>query len=362
MKTVIILHGTGGSPDGNWFRWLEAKLKARGMEVWLPALPNAERPSLLEWRTFVEKNCPFPINEDTVVIGHSSGAALTLAMTSVMKAGAIVAVSPFVPMSSTYTGTEWDANARLFDVEFDWAAISTNAAKRLIICSDDDPYIPVEVFRYIAEQIDTEITMLPSQGHFNLEKSETYREFPLLLGLLMERGIVSHGVIQIVDENDVPVGGSTMQEAQANGLWHRIARVMVEDGKGNVLLQKRAPTMFMNPNRWDTSCSGHVDIGEDWVEAAKRELSEEVGLDHVELSELKRYKTETHEVDGRILRRFNALYRTVVPHDTQFTVQPEEVSEVRWFSIAELQKLIGNHPDDVTYSLRKTFEEFYENH
>ena len=46
-------------------------------------------------------------------------------------------------------------------------------------------------------------------------------------------------LIQIVDEHDQPVGAASMDEAQTKGLWHRIVRVMVEDGQGHVLLQLR---------------------------------------------------------------------------------------------------------------------------
>ena len=190
MKKAIILHGTQGSPDGNWFRWLEERLKAKHVEVWLPHLPHAEQPSLAEWFEFVSSGCPFIPDEDTIVIGHSSGAALTLVVAGKMRVGAIVAVSPFVPMSSMYSGTEWEANARLFDVDFDWDAIKTNAAKRLVVCSDDDPYSPMSVFHYISEQINAETQLISEQGHFNLEKSATYREFPALVNLLEERNIL----------------------------------------------------------------------------------------------------------------------------------------------------------------------------
>ena len=32
------------------------------------------------------------------------------------------------------------------------------------------------------------------------------------------------------------------------------------------------------PGRWDSSCSGHLDSGEDYAPAAVRELREEIGL------------------------------------------------------------------------------------
>ena len=49
--------------------------------------------------------------------------------------------------------------------------------------------------------------------------------------------MITHPPIQIVDEKDQPLRGGTLDEVQLGGLWHRIARVMVSDTQGNVLLQ-----------------------------------------------------------------------------------------------------------------------------
>ncbi len=356
MTKAVILHGTGGSPEGNWFRWLESELRAKGLAVWLPELPHAEQPSLREELDFVSHSAPFAFDAETVIIGHSSGASLALALASgsAEPIGALVAVSPFVPMDTPYAATSWDANAKLFDVDIDVLAVRAKALQRLVVHSDNDPYIPQEVATSIADAADAELILIPGQGHFNLEQSESYRRFPLLLSLLIQRGIVSNSLIQIVDDNDVPLRAGTRQDAQAEGLWHRIVRIVVEDEKGNILLQKRAPTLLMNPNLWDNAASGHVDAGEDWQQAAERELAEEIGLSNAKLKEWRRYKYERETPDGLKLRRFNRTYRVTVPHGTKFSLQPEEVSEVRWFSPAELRQRCADHPELFTRGLHDT--------
>ena len=47
---------------------------------------------------------------------------------------------------------------------------------------------------------------------------------------------------------------------------------------GELFLQKRSPWKDKHPNKWDSSAAGHLDAGEDYETAARRELSEELGL------------------------------------------------------------------------------------
>ncbi|MET0779778.1 MAG: hypothetical protein ABWY71_03005 [Candidatus Saccharimonadales bacterium] len=58
MKRVIILHGTLGSPSGNWFTWLKLELERRGLEVWLPQLPRPQQPSLQQEAGFNLERSP----------------------------------------------------------------------------------------------------------------------------------------------------------------------------------------------------------------------------------------------------------------------------------------------------------------
>ena len=187
MKKAIILHGTMGSPEGNWFRWLESEFLERGFEVWVPQLPNPQQPSLAECSDFVQAECPFVIDENTLIVGHSSGSILAVVVAQKYnnKIGAIVCVSAFHDNS-----LGWDANNKLFDVQLNCDNVAKNVETRLFLHSDDDPYLPIEQGEFVAKACDGEFLVIPGQGHFNLEKSESYKQFPLLLKLLQSRNLI----------------------------------------------------------------------------------------------------------------------------------------------------------------------------
>lgn len=187
MKTAIILHGTLGSPDSNWFQWLKKELEQRGLTVWLPQLPQAEQPSLRKWQRFIKEQCPFPINEETLIVGHSSGAilALVLAENNMDKIGAIVDVSVFHDNS-----LQWQPNDQLFDVQFDWTAIQEGVNELLFIHSDSDPYVTLNQAQFVATNTSADMIVIPGEGHFNLEQSDAYKQFPKLLEILQERKLV----------------------------------------------------------------------------------------------------------------------------------------------------------------------------
>lgn len=165
-------------------------------------------------------------------------------------------------------------------------------------------------------------------------------------------------ILQVVDENDRPIGGATRQELKSKGLRYRIVRISVEDKDGNVVVQKRVATKDTYPNCWDNSAAGHVDEGEDYLTAAKRELAEEIGLSDVPLAEVGYYYSEAVTPSGLILNRFTKIYKTVVDRDTKFTPQPEEVSEIVWMSKSDIAELVAAG-DEVTDGLTQVQERYY---
>jgi len=39
---AFIIHGTGGTPEGNWFPWLKEKLESIGVTTYIPRFPINE--------------------------------------------------------------------------------------------------------------------------------------------------------------------------------------------------------------------------------------------------------------------------------------------------------------------------------
>ena len=67
MKFVI-LHGTLGSPEGNWFPWLASELEKLSHETVRPRLPTPEGQSPENWEKIISE---VGSDENTVFVAHS---------------------------------------------------------------------------------------------------------------------------------------------------------------------------------------------------------------------------------------------------------------------------------------------------
>lgn len=160
-----------------------------------------------------------------------------------------------------------------------------------------------------------------------------------------------------VDEHDNPIGPIGRKESRRTGARYRIVRVSVEDGAGHVLIQKRVDTKKAYPGYWDTSAGGNINYPETYDEAARRELAEEIGLVDVPLEEVAYFYAEAIDPDGNKMNRFTKVYRTIVDPATTFTLQKEEVSEIKWVSLDELDAIA--QASNVTDGLAQTIEHYY---
>jgi isopentenyl-diphosphate Delta-isomerase len=145
--------------------------------------------------------------------------------------------------------------------------------------------------------------------------------------------------IQIVDEKDNVIGSEYLFPAIEKGYIRRAARVFVFDTEGKLLIQKRSKKV-RKPLLFDQSAAGHLDEGESYMEAAMREMKEEIGLTNIELKEIvTSYRTKEF---------FNGVYKAVVPPNTELTVDPEEVESMHWMAVDEVDRRIREEPETFT--------------
>lgn len=180
MKRAVILHGTDGTPESNWFPWLKGKLEAEGYQVWVPLLPENHTPNRETYNDFLlGKPWDFTGN---IVIGHSSGAVEVLNLLMDWRCRKIklgVLVSAWE--KGTPIGMEDQQFADLFPPEgFDPERIKQNAKLLAFMHSDDDPYVPLEWVKPLVEKLGAPLTVIPNGHHLGSK----YAELPELWKIL----------------------------------------------------------------------------------------------------------------------------------------------------------------------------------
>lgn len=153
-------------------------------------------------------------------------------------------------------------------------------------------------------------------------------------------------LFDVVDHEDRVVGQSTRADVHENGLYHRAVHILVQDPEGLLYLQRRSWDKDSAPGCWVSSCSGHVDAGEDYRTAAIRELTEELGIavSPEKLAEIGRHPavpdTGNEFVRLYLLRDYG---RMIVP-------DPSEILEGTWKTPKEIDLWVKTRPEDFARS------------
>ena len=175
---AVILHGTGGSPDENWFPWFKKELEASGVEVFVPRLPVGVEQNLENWSKAFTEQIPFELDGDTILIGHSNGAAFMLSLLNQHRKEPLLS-SVFVSGFYQNLGGEFEQFVKSFiDIDFDWSLIRKNAGKVLQLHGTDDPYVPMNSAEELSRLLGSEVVKIDEGGHLNAAAG--FLEFPEL--------------------------------------------------------------------------------------------------------------------------------------------------------------------------------------
>ena len=161
----------------------------------------------------------------------------------------------------------------------------------------------------------------------------------------------------LVDEDDRQIGLMAKMEAHEKAVLHRAFSVFLMNDAGQIMLQQRAANKYHSPLLWTNTCCSHQRNGETNLEAGKRRLWEEMGI-QAELREVFSFIYKApfdnglteHEYDHVMLGRFNGTPE----------INTEEVADWKWMTPQAIRDDIAQNPQSYTAWFKIIFEKFYD--
>lgn len=157
--------------------------------------------------------------------------------------------------------------------------------------------------------------------------------------------------LDIVDENDKIIGKDTRNNIYAKGLDHnvRVINVFIFNSEDKLLLPKRTMNRRIFPGCFDFSCGEHVVSGEDYYEATKRGLNEELGIKDAELIELGKLTPK----DG--VSCFMKVYKTeynkvIVNYDKN------GIDRLYWYDLEKVRRMVEEDKNKFKGDFSEVFE------
>ena len=168
----FIIHGSFGSPFGNWFSWLQDFIKTDGdpKEVYVPQFPiGVEYQNYDNWSMLLKYYLDLGlINETTTIIAHSIAPVFIskFLIENKLRVKKLIFVCGF----NNYLGIneEYDTVNKTMYLD-NLEDVKQYANEIICFYSDDDPYVEYEVEKEFADIVGTKQVLIKGGGHINSE-------------------------------------------------------------------------------------------------------------------------------------------------------------------------------------------------
>ena len=159
----------------------------------------------------------------------------------------------------------------------------------------------------------------------------------------------------LVDENNRATGTAGKMAVHRAGLLHRAFSIFIVDDRGRIVLQQRNRQKYHSVGLWANSCCGHPRPGERTIVAARRRLTEELGVTSaLSFGLFSRYRTELD--NGMHENEFVYLYFGRL--ESAPRPDPGEVADVDFLTCREIDRRIKRNPASFTF----WFKHYFRNH
>ena len=174
MKNYFIIHGFMGSNIENWFPWLKKQIEKKKNKLCvIPQFPiEVEQHNYLSWKKLLDiYNYEYNmINENSVIIGHSTGSicALKYILETKTKIKKLILVSGF---NNYYPNNEDELHRKLNPTYYVKEELIKKISKYVkeIVCiyGDNDPYITQDSLHGFSKSINAKEIIIHNGGHLN---------------------------------------------------------------------------------------------------------------------------------------------------------------------------------------------------
>lgn len=151
-------------------------------------------------------------------------------------------------------------------------------------------------------------------------------------------------LVVLVDEENHQIGTAPKATVHTTDTpLHRAFSLFLFNSKKQLLVTQRAKSKKTFPGVWTNTVCGHPAPGELSVDAAKRRLKDELGIENCELKEVAPYRYRFADANGIVE---NEVCPVLVGYaDIDPKPNPEEIDAWRWMDWQEFLADIAAHPE-----------------
>lgn len=159
---IIFVPGNGGcNPTiDNWYPYAKNAFEKLGITAIAREIPDSMLARKSYWIPFLINE--LGIDENTILIGHSSGAIAAMFLAQTHKILGSVLIGSY----HTHLNIETEKKSGYFETPWDWDAIKKNQSWIIQFASTDDPWIPIAEPEFIHKKLASEYYEFTDQGHF----------------------------------------------------------------------------------------------------------------------------------------------------------------------------------------------------
>lgn len=156
--------------------------------------------------------------------------------------------------------------------------------------------------------------------------------------------------IVIVDEEDNCIGEEDKEKCHdGEGILHRAFLAMVFNKKGELVLARRSGKKRLWPGFWDGTVASHLFMGEDYEQASRRRLAEEIGLTAGRIQYLFKFHYKVGYEDKGTENEICAVMMVGGIDEKDLVPAHSEISEIRTQRLDDLAREIAESRDKSGY-------------